>query len=184
MSPVGAIEVQTHFVQSVKLGGFEFQDVQVGEADLEMIGCDLFQAFDMVLDLSHDKIWLNAHEKDWPVRVPPDASGLVMTYYDANLLKVVRMQPDSPAIHCGLQEGDQVLTFDGKLPKDLSMLEIRKRLTQAGTTIALKILRENEELQIDLPLSYSFEYPPKWPEVKSDADAFFKSLQDVTPDSN
>ena len=101
-----------------------------------------------------------------------------MTYYDANLLKVVRMQPDSPAIHCGLREGDQVLLFDGKMPKDLSMLEIRKRLTQAGTTIPLKILRESQEVSIDLPLSYAFEYPPKWPQVKSDADAFFKSLQE------
>ena len=51
MSPIGPNDVQTYFIQSVKLGGFEFQDVQVGEADLELIGCDLFQAFDMMLDL-------------------------------------------------------------------------------------------------------------------------------------
>ncbi len=63
------------------------------------------------------------------------------------------------------------------------MLEIRKRLTQAGTTIALKILRENQELKIDLPLSYAFEYPPNWSEVKFDADEFFKSLQDKKLDS-
>ncbi len=183
VTPIGEFETKTFILRSVKLGEFQFRDIQVAELDLPLVGCELFQAFDMVVDLSHDNIWLKPHEKKWPVRIPPDASGLVMTYYDANLLKVVRMQPDSPAIHCGLQEGDQVLTFDGKMPKDLSMLEIKKRLTQAGSTVPLKILRDNKQLEINLPLSYSFEYPPKWPDANPDADAFLKSIQSEKSDA-
>ena len=106
-----------------------------------------------------------------------DTSGLILSFRDTDVLLVVRMEPDSAAVRSGLLEGDRVLLFDGKSPKDTSMRAMRKRLTEAGTTVKLNILRDGKELDIDLPLSRSYEYPPKWPELNTDADDFFKSLQ-------
>jgi hypothetical protein len=172
-----AVKTRTFILKSVGIGGFEFRDVQVLESNVDTLGREFMDCFDTTIDFPNREIWLDPLETEWPLRIPPDASGLILSYRDTDLLFVVRMEPDSVAVRSGLKEGDRVLLFDGKSPKDTSMRSMRKRLTEAGTTVRMKILRDGKELDIDLPLSRSYEYPPKWPKLNTDADDFFKSLQ-------
>jgi hypothetical protein len=173
----GFIQSETYLLRSVKIAGFDFQDVLVCETAVDTLGREFMDCFDTTIDFPNGEIWLDPLETEWPLRIAPDASGLILSYRDTDLLFVVRMEPDSVAVRSGLKEGDRVLLFDGKSPKDTSMRSMRKRLTEAGTTVRMKILRDGKELDIDLPLSRSYEYPPKWPKLNTDADDFFKSLQ-------
>jgi hypothetical protein len=131
----------------------------------------------MVLDFPKNEMWLTPHSNDWPKRVPPDASGLVLGFLDTNVLQLLRMQPDSAASKSELQIDDQILLFDGKEPKDISMWEIQQRVTKAGTELPLRIRRGEQELDIQLPLSYSFEYPPKWSDKKNELEKFEEFLE-------
>jgi len=171
------VPADTFILRKVSIGEFEFHDVMVCETKIDSLGSEFIDCFDTILDFPERKMWLKPLETEWPLRIPPDASGLILSFRDTDLLLVVRMEPESAAVRSGLLEGDRVLLFDGKSPKDTSMRAMRKRLTEAGTTVKLKILRDGKELDIDLPLSRSYEYPPKWPELNTDADDFFKSLQ-------
>lgn len=178
-------EVQTWILKSATVCGFEFLDVPVIESNFNSIGMGCFSHFDMVLDFPKNEMWLTPHSNEWPKRVPPDASGLVLGFLDTNVLKLLRIQPDSAASKSELQIDDQILLFDGKEPKDISMWEIQQRLTQAGTKLPLRIRRGDQELDLQLPLSYSFEYPPKWSNKKNELDEFkeFLEQEKPTPDS-
>jgi|GEM_PF-1319392 len=170
-------EIQTYILKSVTVCGFEFRDVQAHESNFNAIGMGCFSHFDMVLDFPQNEMWLTPHSDDWPKRVPPDASGLVLGYLDTNVLSLLRIQPDSAASKSELMLDDQILLFDGKEPKDLSMFEIHQRQTQAGTVLPLRIRRGDQEMDIALPLGYSFEYPPKWSNEKNVLDEFNEFLE-------
>ncbi len=184
-TPTEIREVQTWILKSVTVCGFEFLDVPVLESNFNAIGMGCFSHFDMVLDFPKNEMWLTPHSNDWPKRVPPDASGLVLGFLDTNVLKLLRMQPDSAAAKSELQIDDQILLFDGKEPKDISMWEIQQRVTKAGTKLPLLIRRGDLKLDVELPLSYSFEYPPKWSDKKNVLNGFeeFLEQEKATPDS-
>ena len=93
------------------------------------------------------------------------------------MLTLVRIQPDSAASKSELQVDDQILLFDGKEPKDLSMREIHQRQTQAGTILPLRVRRGDQEFDVQLHLGYSFEYPPQWPNKKNVLDEFGEFLE-------
>ena len=170
-------EVQMYIVKSVTIAGCEFRDVPAFESSVNAIGMGCFSHFDMVLDFPKNEMWLTPLSDDWPKRVPPDASGLVLGFLDTNVLSLLRIQPDSAASKSDLKIDDQILLFDGKEPKDLSMYEIHQRQTQAGTILPLRIRRGDQEMDIRLPLGYSFEYPPKWSNDKNVLDEFGEFLE-------
>lgn len=170
-------EAQTYLLKSITICGFEFRDIEVQEANFEAIGIGCLSHFDMVLDFPYNEMWLTPHSNEWPKRVPPDASGLFLGLLDTNVLKVLGVQKDSPASKSELKVDDQILLFDGKEPKDLSMNEIHERQTQSGTILPLRVRRDNQEFDVQLPLGYSFEYPPKWPNKKNVLDEFGEFLE-------
>jgi hypothetical protein len=170
-------EAQTYILKSVTICGFEFRDVEVQESNFNAVGIGCLSHFDMVLDFPYNEMWLTPHANEWPKRVPPDASGLVLGFQDTNLLSLVRIQPDSAGSKSTLQVDDQILLFDGKEPKDLSMMEIHKRQTEAGTVLPLRVKRGDRVFDVQLPLGYSFEYPPKWPNKKNVLDEFGEFLE-------
>jgi len=173
----GLLKINAYVVRYIEIAGYRFEDLFVTESRVETVGCGVLDCFDTVLDFPRKEMYLTPLETQWPVRLYPDASGLIMCYHDTDLLYVVRMEPDCAAVRSGLKVGDRVLSFDGKSPKDTSMRAMRMKLTEAGTTVKLRILRDGNELDVDLPLSRSYEYPPKWPEKPDDGDAFLKSLE-------
>lgn len=170
-------EAQTYIMKSITICGFEFRDVEVQEANFEAIGIGCLSHFIMVLDFPYNEIWLTPHSDDWPKRVQPEACGLFLAFLDTDVLAVVGIQKDSPASKAELRFNDQILLFDGKEPKDLSMTEIHERQTQAGTILPLRVRRGDQEFDIQLPLGYSFEYPPKWPDKKNVLDEFGEFLE-------
>jgi hypothetical protein len=136
-------ETKAYILKSVTIGGFGFRDIEVWESNLDAIGMGCLSHFDMVLDFPYNEMWLTPHSNEWPKRVPPDASGLVLGFQDT----------------------------------DLSMMEIHQRQTEAGTILPLRVKRGDRVFDVQLPLGYSFEYPPKWPNKKNVLDEFGEFLE-------
>jgi len=57
------------------------------------------------------------------------------------------------------------------------MMEIHQRKTEAGTILPLRVKRGDRVFDVQLPLGYSFEYPPKWPNKKNVLDEFGEFLE-------
>lgn len=57
------------------------------------------------------------------------------------------------------------------------MMEIHQRQTEAGTILPLRVKRGDRVFDVQLPLGYSFEYPPKWPNKKNVLDEFGEFLE-------
>jgi S1-C subfamily serine protease len=77
----------------------------------------------------------------------------IIRYYNLtteSALLVVSVEPNSPAAHTGLQEGDLLIDFDGKPVSGIDSL--LKLLTEAtiGKKCALTVLRRTEKLHLEI----------------------------------
>jgi C-terminal processing protease CtpA/Prc len=112
---------------------------------------------------------------DW---FPIDASGLRIVRREDRLTRVRRIVPESHAANAGLQLEDVIISLDGTPAVDLSRFEVEERLSRAGTTVRLEVLRGDQPLTFNLPLSHPFEYPPKWDPKPEVDDEFLKTLDE------
>ena len=67
------------------------------------------------------------------------------------LVKVLRTTPDNPARRAGILAGDIIYKADGEDISSLSVEEVAKKLRgQAGSTVVLTVVRNNEEKEFTL----------------------------------
>ena len=67
------------------------------------------------------------------------------------LVKVLRTTPDNPARRAGILAGDIIYKADGEDISGLSVEEVAKKLRgQAGSTVVLTVVRNNEEKEFTL----------------------------------
>ena len=65
---------------------------------------------------------------------------------------VIEVVSDSPADQSGLQEGDLIIAVDGSPVLGMSELAARIRLTSPGTMVAIDIVRNGEEIGLNVVL--------------------------------
>ena len=65
---------------------------------------------------------------------------------------VIEVVSDSPADQSGLQEGDLIIAVDGSPVLGMSELAARIRLTSPGTVVAIDIVRNGEEIGLNVVL--------------------------------
>ncbi len=79
--------------------------------------------------------------------------GIEITIKD-NLLTVISPIDDTPAYKAGLKSGDKIVKIEGKLTRDITLMDAVKKLRgKPGTTVALTILREGEGKLLDVTLT-------------------------------
>jgi S1-C subfamily serine protease len=61
---------------------------------------------------------------------------------------ITQVQPDSPAAHVGLHEGDVVVSLDGHPMRNAVEMRARLAVTPAGDTVELRVLRGSTERTI------------------------------------
>ncbi|MEN9737037.1 MAG: hypothetical protein RJA26_270 [Actinomycetota bacterium] len=66
--------------------------------------------------------------------------------------KIAKLMPGSPAVKAGLEAGDIVTAFDGKTVNSATDLTADVRLLAPGTKVTLTVLRDGQELKIDVIL--------------------------------
>lgn len=175
--------VKCYILREVKVGDYVFHDVDAVSWPHNRIGLgtDFFRHFDCVFDFPERQLRLKPEDDAWPKTVPPDASGLVTAFDEDGTLLVARVHSRNVVTAKVLRPDDVIMKFDGKSASEYTYLQIKDRLCEAGTTVPLRIRRKGQEFDVDLKLSYPFEYPPKWGDVIEPTDPselFEKHLSD------
>ncbi len=187
-SGVVLLKTDLYIIRSVEIAGFKFQNVPATGTEFRhiLLGQEFFRQFDVVLDFPADKIYLAPYEPARRRQKLPDASGMSVQFDGADKLRISRLQLGGSASMSGLTLGDKIALFDGSKPMTFTKLAIRERLTQGGTTVSLRILRDGKEFDKILELKWPFEYPPKWKDISPEIESFGKYLQEQskTPAKN
>lgn len=78
--------------------------------------------------------------------------GIEITIKD-RMLTIITPLDDTPAYKAGLKAGDRIVKIDGKLTKDITLLEAVKKLRgEPGSEVNLTIMREEEEKLLDFTI--------------------------------
>lgn len=89
-------------------------------------------------------------------------SGLTLLK-DQGIAFVLAVEAGSPAAQAGLQAGDIVAEIDGRSTREMPAWALEAQLAgSVGTTLKLRVLRQGDDLKLDLPLA---DYQPPAPEV-------------------
>jgi len=154
-------------VEKFQIGKFEFPNViaafpDSGEiADVTAsngrngsVGADIFRRFNVVIDYHNKRIILrkNAEFKE-PFLY--DMSGLEIGPLIAGFpfYKIVSVGANTPASECGLMVNDELLSINGMLTAQMSMLDITELLkSKEGRKIKLTVMRNGEEVKVKFRL--------------------------------
>ncbi len=172
----GVKKKRTFAIREFKVFGITLRNVPVAELDVNVIGLGIMRHLNFALDFENSVAYASPspHAVD---SFALDASGLRTVFQQDNRLIVRRVVPDSTAEQNMIQTGDQILQIDRRIASDLSFWEIRELLSQAGTTIPIKVKSGDQVRDVQLPLSRPFEYPPKWKPRSTQADDFQKFIE-------
>ena len=89
-----------------------------------------------------------------------------------------------PADAAGMQPGDVVVRFDGDAIENTRDLQSRVVATRPGTTVPIVVVREGEEVTLNVTigeLDLETEASPEQASTEELSDGFGMSLQDLTP---
>jgi carboxyl-terminal processing protease len=93
----------------------------------------------------------------------PSRSGLALAD-DQGIVYVLGVEAGSPAATAGFRTGDIVAEVDGRSTRDLAAWQLASLLAgEPGASLACKVLREGDELEMTLALA---EYPAPAPHIE------------------
>lgn len=119
VGPEGAAEALILSAREIRLDGYTLRDVPVRVIDEWQrssqvdIGWPFFQAFDLVLELGEDRLWLRTDAERLRRQFPKDRSGLAAAR-TPNRMVVRHVSAHSPADAVGLHAGDEIVSIDGR----------------------------------------------------------------------
>ncbi|MCA9000013.1 MAG: PDZ domain-containing protein, partial [Planctomycetaceae bacterium] len=175
----GPVQDQRYILRVAQLGKRQFQNIPVGVAEQGYIGLRFFDGFDCLFDFPRERLYLNGEATSGRPMFPVDASGLGVAFGPDLRASVRKIESGYPASTTRIQVGDRLLELDGVSVEELSILEIRSRLSQAGSDVTLTLESKAGHYNIDLPLDRPYEYPPKWePEDPHAAPRPFPNLDE------
>lgn len=172
----GARKKSLYVICEIELLGIKMKNVPAVESELNLIGLGLMRHFDFSLDFENSVVHVLPTSRSVD-SFEADASGLRTEFYPGKGLIVHRIMPESPAEIIKIQVGDELLEINGLTASKLSYWDIRELLSQAGTTIPIKVKSGDQVRDVQLPLSRKFEYPPKWKPRSMQADDFQKFIE-------
>lgn len=174
----GAKRIQCLILREMTLGGVTFRNVPLIEANDNAIGLGILRHLELVLDFPHHRIVVSKAHRDTVDYFPQDASGVRVAFDQTGLLRVTSVLSNSSASNLGIHVGDEVLQLQDKRSAELPIREIDEILAQDGRTIPVRLRREGEEFEIQLPLKLPFQYPPNWESIDKDTEGFERFLKE------
>ena len=117
---------------------------------------------------SSKKAWIGIYMQDLNEDIA-EAFGLE---FDEGVL-INGVVDDSPAEKYGLEEGDVIVSFDGRVVDDSGDLTRALKQKQPGDEIKIKILRDNNEKDVALTLGESVELKDKTFTLKKSPKVFY-----------
>jgi hypothetical protein len=166
---VPAAENTSYVIRWIEIGELRFTNVVVHAAKTSLIGSELLRDLDVMIDFPESKVWLAPPEPDQTlIEGTFDASGMTLRFRSSDTMVVEpeSFLPEGAAGQAGVQEGDIVLAINDRPVSEWSFLEVDRLLSAAGTTVKLQVVRQGQELTINVPLKHDqtlFNFPPEWP---------------------
>jgi predicted aspartyl protease len=172
----GIRQKNAYVIREITVFGIRIYDVPALESDVDLIGLGVLRQLELSVDFENDLAYVHK-AFDGEVSFDLDASGLRTVIQPDRRVVVHVTMPDSPAEKHKIQAGNQLLEIDGRAAANLAYWDIRRLLSQAGSTIPIKVKSGDQVRDIELPLRRNFEYPPKWKPRSTEAEDFLKSLE-------
>lgn len=141
----GPMVSQILTLREAKIGPFTLRDIPVCVVEnwqMEPpinVGWPLFAAFDAVLNLHHDALWLKPDPARLGQPFPKDRSGIGGLRMP-DRIQVGHVAPDSPAWNAGLRTGDAIVALDGRaIDASYPAPGERQGFRPAGTPVGLRL---------------------------------------------
>jgi carboxyl-terminal processing protease len=131
----------------------EIQEKYVESPEAEELVYGAIQGMVETLD-PHSSFLTPEEMKDFQIETRGNFTGvgIEITMQD-NILTVVSPIEDTPAYRAGVEAGDQIIKIDGKLTKNMTLMEAIKLIRgEKGTEVVLTMHREGEDKMIDIPI--------------------------------
>ena len=123
-------------------------------ADAGTIGAGILDRFRLILDYARKRVILEPNSRfDQPFAADMSGAWVTAGGPDWQDFRVHRVLPGTPATEAGLQEGDVILSVDGRLAETLTLARVRELLQgPEGQARQLRIRRGDQELTVELKL--------------------------------
>lgn len=174
----GIKETPVFVIRELQIFGIQFRNVPAEMSEVNVVGLGLLRHIDFVADFSSETAWVTKVPEHPLERFPMDASGLRVVWDTRGFYRVRRIVENTTAAASLIQIDDEIMEISGKQASDLSYWQIHEMLSEADTTVQLKLKRDGKPFEVDLPLRRDFEYPPIWKSRTVDAEDFFNSLNE------
>ncbi|WP_404789249.1 aspartyl protease family protein [Altericista sp. CCNU0014] len=136
-----------------------FGATRTGECDrlTGKIGYQVLRQFKVILDYPHRQLILEPNTGNPPPPDNHDLSGLWLKATGPQLkdYRVGAVSPDTPAFSAGVRVGDRVVRVNNIETSELTLVQIRQQLSQAGQTASLVLQRKTERIPVRLRLQPS-----------------------------
>ena len=116
-----------------------------------MIGAGFFRNFVVTFDYGRRQMWLEPLATI-PDRQTFDASGLDFTHAPGGRYRVHDVLPESPAAGADVRAGDLLVSIDDQQARELTIRELKDRLSRGGATVRLTLERNGAEHRVALTL--------------------------------
>ena len=123
-----------------------------------LVGNTLLRHFALYLDYENQQLIFEKGD-DFDREFPVDKSGMIVGWSQNNLPEIYLVNDNSPAHHAGILAGDSIIGIDDLEGDTLpSIVEIKNMLrAESGTQYMLKLLRNNQDITINLELNELYE---------------------------
>ncbi len=118
------------------------------------IGYQILRQFKVILDYPHRQLILEPYIANPQPSYDYDLSGLWLKAMGPQLknYRVGAISPDTPAATAGVQIDDQIVAVNNTDTSTLTLVQIRRQLSQAGQTVNLLLQRNTKRIPVRLRL--------------------------------
>jgi PDZ domain/Aspartyl protease len=159
----GANQIVLGRVQRVQIGSIQIQQpiTIFGKATGEdcdrisgKVGYQILRQFKVILDYPHRQLILEPNPAQQKPSYDYDLSGLWLEATGPQLknYRVGAISADTPAARAELQVGDTLIEVNNVAASSLSLVQVRRQLSQTGQTLTLLIQRKAHRIPVRLKL--------------------------------
>ncbi|MBL8817853.1 MAG: PDZ domain-containing protein [Planctomyces sp.] len=158
----GTVDNRRVICADVAIGPRAFQNVPAYVDKVNAIGMGLLKHLRISIDSPNQMIYVakeSGKEINW---FPRNDSGMMFTFPVSSRLVIVDVIENSPGSQAGLEANDEIVSIEGKSPRDLTFDSLRGFLCQTESPVQIVYSRNGAQHTTELRIPRTYVYPPLW----------------------